>query len=98
MRDLDEVFAGLAKSTFRQRFRLAPREREYFRTKGLHSILSHARGSIAQRLAPAEPVTCCRTCLSKWHGIDPGRQLTDQELDHIVAAIERWLLAQHPEA
>ncbi|MEA2779357.1 MAG: hypothetical protein QOK29_901 [Rhodospirillaceae bacterium] len=115
MRHLDEIFAELAKSNFRRRIRLGPREREYLRTKGLQTVLSHARGFIAQRLAPAEPVndgkqtpyrghpvfvaqhataTCYRTCLSKWHGIRPGRQLTDQELDHVVAAIERWLIGQ----
>ena len=35
--------------------------------------------------------TCCRGCLSKWHGIPAGRPLTADEQDHVVAAIERWL-------
>jgi predicted Fe-S protein YdhL (DUF1289 family) len=35
--------------------------------------------------------TCCRGCLSKWHGIPAGRALTAAEQDHVVAAIERWL-------
>ncbi|HZU51523.1 MAG TPA: DUF4186 domain-containing protein [Sphingomicrobium sp.] len=35
--------------------------------------------------------TCCRSCLSKWHGIPAGRELTADEQAHVVAAIERWL-------
>ncbi len=35
--------------------------------------------------------TCCRSCLSKWHGILAGRTLTAVQLSHVVAAIERWL-------
>ncbi len=35
--------------------------------------------------------TCCRGCLSKWHGIPAGRPLTAEEQDHVVAAIGRWL-------
>src|SRR4051794_29399638 len=56
MRDLNEVFAGLGNSAFRQRFKLGAREREYLRAKGLPTILSHARDFVAQRLAPAQPV------------------------------------------
>jgi uncharacterized protein DUF4186 len=35
--------------------------------------------------------TCCRSCLAKWHGIPAGRQLTGEEQEHVVSAIERWL-------
>jgi predicted Fe-S protein YdhL (DUF1289 family) len=112
LRDLDEVFAQLSNSAFRRRFRLAAREREYMQVRGRETVLGHARGFIAQRLAAAHPVndgkqtpfrghpvfiaqhataTCCRGCLSKWHGIPAGRPLTAGEQDHVVAAIERWL-------
>ena len=37
---------------------------------------------------------CCRTCLAKWHGIPAGRELSEAEQDHVVAAIGRWLRAQ----
>jgi CHAD domain-containing protein len=37
---------------------------------------------------------CCRGCLSKWHGIDKGHELTEQERRHVLAALERWLRAQ----
>jgi hypothetical protein len=38
--------------------------------------------------------TCCRSCLAKWHAIDPGRVLTAVEQDHVVSVIAKWLLAQ----
>ncbi|HET7458658.1 MAG TPA: DUF4186 domain-containing protein [Gemmatimonadaceae bacterium] len=36
--------------------------------------------------------TCCRGCLEKWHAIPRGRELTDEEQAHVVAALRRWLL------
>ncbi len=112
MRDLDTVFARLAASAFRSRFRLAAREQDYIRAKGRETVLAHAHGFVAERLAPARPAndgkqtpfrghpvfvaqhataTCCRGCLSKWHGIPAGRPLTADEQGHAVAAIGRWL-------
>jgi hypothetical protein len=111
-RDLDTVFARLATSAFRSRFRLAARERGYMRAKNRETVLAHARGFVAEWLAPARPAndgkqtpfrghpvfvaqhataTCCRGCLSKWHGIPAGRPLTADEQGHAVAAIGRWL-------
>jgi hypothetical protein len=55
MRDLDEIFARLAKSPFRKRFRLGPKERDYLAIKGLATVLDHARAFIDWRLAPANP-------------------------------------------
>ena len=55
MRDLDEIFARLAKSPFRKRFRLGPKERGYLATKGLATVLDHARAFIDERLAPTNP-------------------------------------------
>ena len=55
-RNLDRLFARLATSGFRQRFRLATPERDYLRRKGLEVVLAHARDFIARRLAPAAPV------------------------------------------
>jgi len=115
VRSLDDVFARLANSVFRRRFRLAARERDYLRARGKETVLEHARGFVAQRLAPARPAndgkqtpfrghpvfvaqhataTCCRGCLSKWHGIPAGRPLTAEEQGHVVAAIGRWLDVQ----
>jgi len=55
MRDLDDVFARLERSSFRRRFRLQSRELEYLRRKGLPEVLQHAARFIDQRLAPADP-------------------------------------------
>ena len=107
MRNLDTVFARLAASAFRSRFRLAARERDYMRAKNIETVLAHAHGFVAERLANdgkqtpfrGHPVfvaqhataTCCRGCLSKWHGIPAGRPLTADEQGHVLAAIGRWL-------
>ena len=56
MPSLDPVFAALAKSSFRSRFRLQPRDSVYLRDKGMDLVLAHARDLIAKRLAPAHPL------------------------------------------
>ncbi len=38
--------------------------------------------------------TCCRGCLEKWHAIPKGRELTTDEVEHILAVIRRWLTSQ----
>jgi len=55
VRDLDDVFAALTRSSFRRRFALGTRERQYLAAKGRTVVLDHAREFIAQRLAPAAP-------------------------------------------
>ena len=35
--------------------------------------------------------TCCRGCLAKTYEIAKGHELTREELEHVLAAIERWL-------
>ena len=34
---------------------------------------------------------CCRTCLQKWHGIPPGRPLTESELDLLTNVLICWI-------
>ena len=55
MRELPDLFVALAKSTFRQRFRLGTREHGYLAEKGLKVVAAHARDLIQERLAPADP-------------------------------------------
>ena len=55
MRPLDDLFAALGTSAFRQRFHLGPRERAYLEARGLAEVLVQAEELIARRLAPAEP-------------------------------------------
>ncbi|HEX8242279.1 MAG TPA: DUF4186 domain-containing protein [Longimicrobium sp.] len=52
---LDEVFARLAGSAFRRRFRLRDEELAYLRRRGMETVLRHADEMIAARLAPAQP-------------------------------------------
>lgn len=56
MSPLHEVVQKLAKSPFRQRFRLKGKELEYLRREGLPKVMEHAAQFIEQRLAPANPV------------------------------------------
>jgi hypothetical protein len=56
MRDLDNLFSALARSKFRSRFRLGPKEEAYLREKTLPTVLDHGRKFILERLAPAAPL------------------------------------------
>lgn len=55
MRDLDTIFAALAKSPFRQRFKLKAAERTYYGAKGRGVILEHAAKFVTERLSAAQP-------------------------------------------
>lgn len=37
--------------------------------------------------------TCCRGCLEKTHGIARGHALSEEEMGHVLAVVERWLRA-----
>lgn len=56
MSTLDPLFARLARSTFRSRFHLGTKERQYCWDKGAETIDKHAADFVAARLAPAHPV------------------------------------------
>ncbi len=53
MRDLDELFAALSRSTFRAGFKLNSKDMAYLQQKGLSTVLDHAEDFIESRLAPA---------------------------------------------
>lgn len=55
MRDMDELFGALGRSRFRSRFRLAGKEADYLRQRGVETVLEHARQFVLDRLADAEP-------------------------------------------
>jgi hypothetical protein len=55
MRDLDELFTALARSTFRSRFRLGAKETSYLKEKTLAVVLEHGRRFVVERLAD-EPI------------------------------------------
>lgn len=51
----DSLFARLSRSTFRSRFHLGAKERQYCWDKGAQVIDQHATDFVAKRLAPAMP-------------------------------------------
>ena len=53
--NLEQLFANLAKSKFRSRFRLGTKEIQYLQAKGFSVIEQHARDFITERLCPALP-------------------------------------------
>lgn len=53
MRDLDELFVTLARSTFRAGFKLNAKDLAYLQQKGISTVLDHAGDFIKSRLAPA---------------------------------------------
>ncbi|MDR5838841.1 DUF4186 domain-containing protein [Caballeronia sp. LZ034LL] len=55
MRDLDAVFAALARSAFQRRFALGVREGKYLGEKGMETVLTQAHDLIGRRLAPPLP-------------------------------------------
>jgi predicted Fe-S protein YdhL (DUF1289 family) len=63
---LDDVFDRLARSDFRRRFRLGPKERAYLADKGIDTVRRHARDFIDRRLAPAQPANDGRQ--TPWRG------------------------------
>jgi hypothetical protein len=55
MRDIDELFNELPKSSFRSGIGLTAKEREYLNSKGMRVVLDHAADFVDKRLAPAYP-------------------------------------------
>jgi len=45
-------------------------------------------------IAQHATATCCRGCISKWHGIEKGRALDDAEVDFNVELIMEWIEEQ----
>jgi len=45
-------------------------------------------------IAQHATATCCRGCISKWHGIEKGRALNEVEVDYVVGLIIGWIAHQ----
>ena len=69
MTELDPLFARLAGSRFRSRFKLGPKEQDYLAHRGLATVMDHAREFIRQRLSPAEPVNDGRQTPMRGHPV-----------------------------
>jgi hypothetical protein len=46
-------------------------------------------------IAQHATATCCRGCISKWHGIEKGRALNVEEVDFVMALIMGWIERQN---
>jgi hypothetical protein len=109
---INQSLNSLKKSSFRSKYRLTQKDRDYITAKGLETIRDHAFQFINTRVAPELPkndgkqtpmrghpvfiaqhatATCCRGCISKWHGIEKGRALKEKEIDYVVALIMGWI-------
>lgn len=76
MRDLDDLFAALADSPFRSRFRLGPKEQAYVQEKTLAVVLEHGRRFLAERLAPAQPANDGRQTPMRGHPVFVAQHAT----------------------
>jgi len=76
MRDLDDLFAALARSRFRSRFRLGAKERAYLEEKTIAVVLEHARRFVVERLADAQPRNDGRQTPMRGHPIFVAQHAT----------------------
>lgn len=74
--DLEPLFARLARSAFRSRFRLRDAERSYLAQKGLETIRSHAADFVRTRLAPAVPPNDGRQTPMRGHPVFVAQHAT----------------------
>ena len=45
-------------------------------------------------IAQHATATCCRGCLEKWHKIPKGKELTENEINYVVALIMEWIVRE----
>lgn len=55
MATIDEALMRLSRSSFRSKFHLTKKDKEYIKVKGVDTIKRHAEDFVRERLAPAEP-------------------------------------------
>lgn len=55
MTTIEETFVRLNQSTFRSKFHLSVKDKEYVHEKGMNVIHSHCEDFIKERLAPSNP-------------------------------------------
>lgn len=48
-------------------------------------------------IAQHATATCCRGCLSKWHRIPVGKELSEKEKEYIVEVIMKWISREYKE-
>ncbi|WP_420490944.1 DUF4186 family protein [Klebsiella pneumoniae] len=96
MVDQDRLFARLARSTFRSRFRLGGKERQYCLDKGPEVIDRHAADFIRQRLAPAAPINDGKQTPMRGHPVFIAQHATATYCAQRSARWGRWMLNAPP--
>lgn len=46
-------------------------------------------------IAQHATATCCRGCLYKWHRIEKGKELSEEEIEYIVNVIMEWIKREY---
>ncbi|MEQ9744834.1 DUF4186 domain-containing protein [Pectobacterium actinidiae] len=93
MTTFDSLFSRLSRSSFRQRFKLGAKERDYCYNKGKETIASHAADFIAHRLAPADPVNDGKQTPMRGHPVFIAQHAT---ATCCRGCLEKWHhIAQH---
>ncbi|SQC43325.1 glutaminase [Klebsiella pneumoniae] len=95
MVDQDRLFARLARSTFRSRFRLGGKERQYCLDKGPEVIDRHAADFIRQRLAPAAPINDGKQTPMRGHPVFIAQHAT---ATCCRGCLEKWHAIPHGRA
>jgi hypothetical protein len=55
-------------------------------------MLTHADERASGFIAQHATATCCRGCLWKWHRIEKGRALSDDEIGFVVELVMGWMV------
>lgn len=76
MRDVDELFAALSRSSFRTRFKLAPDDQRYVSKRSRATLRSHAQRIVNERLAPAELTSDGRQTPMRGHPVFVAQHAT----------------------
>ncbi|MFT8211272.1 MAG: DUF4186 domain-containing protein [Symbiopectobacterium sp.] len=92
---MDNLFARLSRSRFRQRFTLGQKELNYLNEKGFSVIKQHTADFIAQRLAPAEPRNDGKQTPMRGHPVFIAQHAT---ATYCRGCLEKWhgIAAHHP--
>ena len=85
MRSLDSLFDALARSRFRSRFELGPREQADLDRHGLDTIRVHAARFVDERLAPAGPVNDGKQTPMRNHPVFVAQHATATCCRHCLA-------------